>query len=894
MANAEDVFAQTPLELDGTTEEEADAALGALIHLFLRSAFDRNASCWPGRDEHDTLRRTCHAVEVLYRLNFETDAVAMAREAGNWLINLPIRDRLLHTEHTERDRVRLYPSRFKTLAYLNRFDDEVVRRDFADLLSKEVGGVIRGVTESDVLTTCIVLDTLLTLERVGGVQLRRDICPDARYTALVGALRTQLKHWRSPNLPMRGRRSGPLSEDGTSASRRATTSEIDNPRDLSYVLGLLLSVDPESLAPRLVAAVIADLTDSITTRDRQRTSDLGPALYAALQLAEHCRDDETVVQAIRELLQEVRNAYTVPDASRRRDFSHHTLVLRLLLTYHGEGPLTRAIVARLLRGEERRRAATRNTLEIELAAVIRERVQIEIGEIGELSGGFTGDQIFRVPFTYWYPAPGYAGYAGYDGERHHSLAGGPHEASVIVKRSTSDAFHTATENYRQLPLAVRHYFVRYPAESQVYKSGVSSAYYLTMEDLADMYTLEDIVNDCDQRAMSEYHTRTLLRATDLTSEAVFALFKQTYRGGTGFPGTQIARLYLSTIEGKLTRASARVPWLKNPLQGYYVGEQRFKGLDYYLGVVGKFSHVLQPHFLGLTHGDLHARNIMLDRASTQLKLIDLDKLSWNGDYLADLGNLLTDVCVYRRVTQPLREFGLPREEIQFVTKAEAGTAENSVRYPALGRPATLAFQEGMLARIEQFAEEIGDKTWRPRLWLAASAALFARIVFHAEKEVAAVLYGEAVRLLNELCRYLEHNQELPPLLVPALWPQSAAMPSSGTEVPDFVSGSAVLRAIHEGMTLLGLRHELTHGSLSYFTAEASQNDLAAKIVPPRREGIARMLLPTAHHDWPACSLTVVQSTQAGDALGTIVILTETSNTSEALKLVRASLNGAAV
>jgi hypothetical protein len=55
-----------------------------------------------------------------------------------------------------------------------------------------------------------------------------------------------------------------------------------------------------------------------------------------------------------------------------------------------------------------------------------------------------------------------------------------------------------------------------------------------------------------------------------------------------------------------------------------------------------------------------------------------------------------------------------------------------------------------------------------------------------------------------------------------------------------------------------------------------------------------MLLPTAHHDWPASSLTVVQSSQAGDALGTIVILTATSNTSEALQLVRASLNGAAV
>jgi hypothetical protein len=61
-----------------------------------------------------------------------------------------------------------------------------------------------------------------------------------------------------------------------------------------------------------------------------------------------------------------------------------------------------------------------------------------------------------------------------------------------------------------------------------------------------------------------------------------------------------------------------------------------------------------------------------------------------------------------------------------------------------------------------------------------------------------------------------------------------------------------------------------------------------------------MLLPTAsnnhdrHDEWFAHSLKIVQSSQAGDAFGTIVILTEDSSTGDALKLVRASLNGAAV
>ncbi|MGH2517391.1 MAG: aminoglycoside phosphotransferase family protein, partial [Ktedonobacterales bacterium] len=346
-----------------------------------------------------------------------------------------------------------------------------------------------------------------------------------------------------------------------------------------------------------------------------------------------------------------------------------------------------------------------STLETELKQVIRERVEVAFGAITELSGGFTGDQIFRVPFSYWYPVPGEPGAGPFTGA-------GQRTNSVIIKRSTSDAFHTATENYRQLPPLLRRFFVRQPAESQVHKSGLSSAYFLTMEDLASLQTLSWLVNEWDQRAMSEIHARLLRTATDLVSGAVFTLFRETLAGKSAIPGTQIARLYLSPIEGKLARAVQRVPWLKNPLQGYIVSEQRYKGLDHYLAILARHGPALQPRMLGLTHGDLHAGNVMLDRYCTQIKLIDLDKLSWTGDYLADLGNLLTDVCIYRRVAEPHREFGLAREDITFPTRSqEPGTAENVVQYPALARPATLAFQRHLLAAAEQFAAEIEDRAW---------------------------------------------------------------------------------------------------------------------------------------------------------------------------------------
>jgi hypothetical protein len=863
---APDVFAQFPMQVE--EDGDLDAALGALIHLYLRSTYDPESGCWPGRDEHDTLRRTCHAVEVLYRLNLDSDTDAMVRAGGNWLINLPGSDEL---PSAERERLRRYPSRFKTLAYLRRFDDELLYRDFDELLKLEIGGMIRGVTESDVLTTCIALDTLVTLDRTGQ---HYEVRGDERYSRMIVALRRQLARWRPEAAPsaLRSTRRG-TAPHGTTPPRRAaaTGGEIRYLRDLSYVLGLLLHADRPNLPPRQVLSVVDGLTAALNSLERG--ADLSQVLYAALQLAEHYRADDGIQTGLAKLFEWLHGAYARPETPRRWDLLYHTLVLRLLLTHHGDDAFTRRVVARYLHEAERRREAEQSTLQTELAAVLRERIEVRFGEIAELSGGYTDDRVYRVPFRYWYAMP--------DPDAGRSAAYGQLEASVIIKRSTSDAFHTATRNYQELPITLHRFFVRQPPASQAQRAGSEAVYYLTMEDLADLDTFERRINEFDRRAMSDTHARLLRAAAASISEAVFTLFRETQRGPSDFPGSQVARLYLAVIDGKLPRAIQRAPWLKTPLEGLSVGEQRYRPFEHYLAVLSRHMSDLAPRALGLTHGDLHPRNIMLDRSCTRLKLIDLDKLSWLGDYVADLGNLLADVCIFRRLAAPEREFGLSRAQIAFTHNAEG-----TLGYPMLGRPATILLQQHIMEATANFAATLDDRTWRPRLWLAAVTALITRLTFVSENAVAAVLYAEAARLLHELTRFLDAGAALPETLVPE--PRLARAVTGSGDLPDWAAAHASLRALHEGLRELGLHPVADRGVVSY--AAPLRERVVARLVPPRPlEGIARLLLPSAAAELGAEGVKVVRSAQDRDAFGTIVVVEPQTDVPAALRLVHQAL-----
>ncbi|HEX9413508.1 MAG TPA: phosphotransferase [Ktedonobacterales bacterium] len=819
--------------------EEGDAELGTLLLRYLRHHFHPRVGAWvlAGRDDHETLRRTCNAAEVLHRLDLDGDTATMVRASGDWLINLPARD---HLSVAQRNDMRLYPSRFKALAYLGRFFDGIhVRHDFLDLLEREQNDldIVRQAGESSILGTCIVLDALLQLDRNGR---REELCSAREYSRIrnkiVRKLHGQLRAWVGARTRNNGKSGG------------ARRPEIENWRDLSYVLGLLLETDAGNLLEADVTCAKGFLIEAVSEPDRLRSAKATYTLYAALQLADHFPADSNVHTAIESLLGELRSAYSTIDAAasdrgnvRRWDLIIHTLVLRLLLSQYrnaardGVAAFARAMVSHFLRDVERHQAAEGDSQDTELAAAVRNHLHVEIIGNKELTGGFSNDQVYRVTFRSWFPALE----AG--GQPHQ--AGHQANASLIIKRSTRDAFEQTAENYRRLPANVLDAFVRQPSAAYVNDSGTAPTYYLVMEDLTHLYTLRHLFNEFDHPIMSNTRKDLLRRATLLTCEVVFKLFRQPGGGIPAAVTSQLAQLYLAPMERKLTRAAGRMSWLKSLLKGYPAGRYRYRSLDYYLALVSQHADILQPRFLGITHGDFHARNIMLDDDCARIKLIDLDKLNRTGDYLADIGTVLQDLCAYRRVSEPEREFALPLEKVTLGTNlvASGSAAAAAMPYPPLGTPASVYLQSVLLDAVDRFAKGIGDRHWKPRLWLATATSLLSYVDFQSQREPAAVLYGEGIRLLDEVGQYLEHGRPLPDLLFLQEWPERVAAPGNvPSDLPEWCQRSALLKDVHERMLQLGLHPAYSSSAVRYF-ADAENGEPVA-VLAAHHGALARLKL----------------------------------------------------
>jgi hypothetical protein len=210
--------------------DAANAELGALLLRYLHDGFNDDYGAWieVGRDERAALRSTCHAAEALHKLAFGSATEGMSQKATFWLTYLP--------EHTSRSSedlraLRRHSSRFKTLAYLGHFEDAQLQRDFWGLLALEENGLLQSDGESSVLTTCVALDTLLSLR--GRASLDQPF-PMEQCERILQRLHDEARLWYTQQ-----RQTARAGEKAAPARK----SLIGNARDLSYTMGLLLTAE---------------------------------------------------------------------------------------------------------------------------------------------------------------------------------------------------------------------------------------------------------------------------------------------------------------------------------------------------------------------------------------------------------------------------------------------------------------------------------------------------------------------------------------------------------------------------------------------------------------------------------------------------------------------------
>jgi hypothetical protein len=671
-------FQQNPFATHAPSELENDAELALHLVMFLLSTQNPDDGVWRATSTGSTLRNTCHALEALHMLGLENSSGAL--ESGiAWLVNL---SDIFETSTSDDDAVRLYPSRFKTLAWLSQFRNSQLIRDFEDLEERlDQDGLIRGVMANQILATIIYVDCLLYLEK------HTTLSRQARQhmeRALNGIERNILLWFR----------------DGETDSRKSQFGQTDI-GDLSYAFDVLLRANrlsaADDISQRACQIMQTEVENAITADPI--SSD---ALYCAIQLSTHFPTADNTEKVVQGFIRHLRTRYERQEL-RKAPLFFHPLVLRVLVTYHQNSlpsELTRLMLDREKRRLDMQRESLEQGLKNDFTNLIKNRFNVEISEVQRLTGGITSANLFRVNYS--------LNLIPLDDMRKVQLNS---PGSLVIKSGSLDLLQRSIDAYKNLPASLKRYFAKHSGQPQILKAVSDSPCYLIMEDLTYLNTFRDIIIRLDRGILSNRQKNQLRHACDVICARLFAIYDATRRDESSFFGTQLSRLYISDIERCLIRMSHpnKFPHLKSWFRGFRLGNRKYPSIEHFLRKIESFKAKLQVPYLSLTHGDCHSRNIMLDDEFSEFKLIDLDHLNNDGDYILDIARLIEDVAVFGFILEDGYRHHLSKSQIEFPSDSnDPNVIENRIQYPGFTSEAVRLFQQHMLEHIQIHAKTIDD------------------------------------------------------------------------------------------------------------------------------------------------------------------------------------------
>ncbi len=733
-----EIFKDRAYSSDGRTEVERDADLAMHIVMHLSDCQDAVEGCWHGQHLVATLRNTCHILEALYSL--ERHAFEGMIDSGiSWLVNLSDN---LNDDGEDVHSLRLHPSRFKTLAWLGTLDDTQVQSELERLGSQiSDTGLLHGFTARPLLATMTLLDCFYHIDR--REKLNRSQKQQAELA--LDAVQRQLESWQP----------GSYMPDSESLS---TAGDVSYALDLLVRWGRMRTSDPRctQVVPFLLAQI---------ERSQRRQPVSSDMLYSIMQLANHFNTDVEIHQQLCQFLQSIRVHYDRPDLRKQPEVIH-PLVLRCLLAVHGEA-LRAKMIGNLLRNQLELLQEHNQTNDLELRRafqeLIKRRLDVDIQSIQPLSGGITNNEVFRVAYAINLTSPYQIGDL--------SRTQFPGPQSLVIKQGSRDSLNRAVTRYQRLPESVKEIFARHADDPQLLATDPTTPAYLILEDLTDRYdTFRNMLNQADQRRLTMAQRDALHHACATIMKGLTAIYESTKTKDTDFVSHQLARLYLSGIEhqaNKITQ-TGRHAHFRVWVRGFWLGKRRFPSLDHYLQIIERHRTKISIPFLMLIHGDCHARNIMLDSDYDHVKLIDLDKLDYEGDYIWDVAELLEDVAVFRFLFDEEYRFYYDGHAVTFPVSdsPNPNPIEARIEYPAFTSALTQEFQHTIIELLQDYAERIGDTSWKDRLWLALASHLLSLVSNHDSVEHASVIYVEAMKMLDDLCAHLQQKIPLPDIPFP--------------------------------------------------------------------------------------------------------------------------------
>lgn len=256
---------------------------------------------------------------------------------------------------------------------------------------------------------------------------------------------------------------------------------------------------------------------------------------------------------------------------------------------------------------------------------IKEWVRIDLKNTNPIVGGVSGAGVHYVSAELSFPG----------------LTQDKIPIDCVVKFSDKRTFRIEQEKYDgDLTDKLKQYFINFSAITR----QVSDEFCMVMEHLQGFQTLETLLYmDPIPVGLGELIKKVI---------SVLGLFRTESVGSTDTQSIRrrlnVFRLYLVDIAENMFQALMSHPVVLKDLYGknIVVNGLECDSIKKSFNVICEKWKNFESDSITLMHGDCHARNIMVNPRTLDLKFIDIDRLDKDGDHLYDFGELLADLEIF--------------------------------------------------------------------------------------------------------------------------------------------------------------------------------------------------------------------------------------------------------